>query len=137
MQNAADGTSVASEDRIDLHHVIVSDLMSLIESVRASMELIESAIAREAPLGNQETATNVVVLDDVTPGYAKAAAALNACNASLGAALQSLLDTEVTVPRNRPGADGRHQPAPSCNRSSLRRRTAARCAHALIIESAR
>lgn len=102
MQNVAGGTSTASEDRIDLHHVIVSDLMSLIESVRTGMELIESAIAREAPLGNQEIATNVVVLDDVTPGYAKAAAALNACNASLGAALQALLDTGSPFP----GTDG-------------------------------
>ena len=93
-----DGIPAASEDRIDLHHVIVSDLMSLIEGVRAGMELIESAIAREAPLGNQEIATDVVVLDDVTPGYAKAAAALNACNASLGAALQTLLDTGSPFP---------------------------------------
>ena len=103
MQNAAGGgTSAASENRIDLHHVIVSDLMSLIESVQAGMELIELAIAREAPLGDQEIAPNVVVLDDVTPGYAKVGAALNACNASLAAALQVLLDTRSPFP----GTDG-------------------------------
>jgi hypothetical protein len=112
MQNAAgSGTSAASEDRIVLHGVIISDLMSLIESVQAGMELIATAIAREASLGNQEIAIDVVVLDDVTPGYAKVGAALNACNANLGAALHALLDTSSP----QPGTD-----AARCNRRAFR-----------------
>jgi hypothetical protein len=47
VQNAAGGgTSAASEY---LHGAIVSDLMSLIAHVQASMELIEQAIPDEAP----------------------------------------------------------------------------------------
>jgi hypothetical protein len=40
-----------------------------------------------------------VVLDDITPRYAKATAALRACNASLGVALQFLPDTKTSGPR--------------------------------------
>jgi hypothetical protein len=64
------------------------------EQVQASMQLIEAAIVRESPSGNQEIATNVIVLDDVTPRYAKAKAVLTACNASLGEALVFLQDTK-------------------------------------------
>jgi hypothetical protein len=56
----------------DLHGAIISDLVQLIECVRTSMELIGAAVAREAHLGYQETASNAVVLDDVTPGYVRA-----------------------------------------------------------------
>jgi hypothetical protein len=94
MQNAADsGASVQSDDRSDSYHSIVSDIVSLIEHVQASMRLIASAIAGESSLENQEIAGNVVVLDDVTPRYAKAKAALKACNAELGVALHLLRDT--------------------------------------------
>jgi hypothetical protein len=97
MQNTAGGgTSVQSDDRNDSYRSIVSDLVSLIEHVQASMKLIESAIAGESPLGNQEVAANVVVLDDVTPRYVKASAALNTCNAGLGIALHFLLDTKTS-----------------------------------------
>jgi hypothetical protein len=70
--------------------------VSLIEHVQASMKLIESAIAGESPLGNQEFVANVVVLDDVTPRYVKASAALNTCNAGLAIALHFLLDTKTS-----------------------------------------
>jgi hypothetical protein len=97
MLNAASGgASVQSDDRNGGYRTIVSDLVSLIEHVQASMKLIESAIARESPLGNQEVAANVVVLDDVTPRYVKASAALNTCNAGLGIALHFLLDTKTS-----------------------------------------
>jgi len=96
MRNAASGgASARPDDRNDGYRSIVSDLTSLIEHVQASMKLIESAIARES-LGNQEVATNVVVLDDVTPRYVKASTALNACNAGLGVALHFLLDTKTS-----------------------------------------
>jgi hypothetical protein len=39
------------------------------------MKLIELALAREAPRGGEESAANVVILDDVMPRYG----ALSAC----------------------------------------------------------
>ena len=66
--------------------------MSLIEHIQASMKLVETAVASEALADNEEIDANVVVLDDVTPRYVRANAALAACNADLGAALQALLD---------------------------------------------
>jgi hypothetical protein len=94
MQNAAGHrASVQSDDRNDNYHAIISDLVSLIEHVQASMRLIEAAIAGESSLGYEEIAANIVVLDDVTPRYVKANAALHACNAGLGVALHILLDS--------------------------------------------
>jgi hypothetical protein len=98
------GTSAQSGDLNDSHHAIVSDIVSLIERVQTSMKRVESAIAREASLGDPEIAGNVFILDDVTPRYVKANAALDTCNAGLGVALHFLLD--VRTPKH--GAD---QPA--------------------------
>ena len=95
MQNLASGTSTSSEDRNGLHDTIISDLMCLIECIRTSTELIDAAVAAEAPLGFQEIAGNVVVLDDVTPAYVRARAALNSCKAHLEAALRFLGDTRT------------------------------------------
>ena len=95
MQNAAaDGALAPSESRNEAYRSIVSELVSLIAHVQASMKLLESAMARESAPGDQEIAANVVVLDDVTPRYAKASAALNSCNAGLGVALHVLQDTK-------------------------------------------
>lgn len=117
MQNAAaGGPAAASEDRSDLHRAIVSDLVCLIEHVRATTQLIEQACAGEAPLGYQETGTNIFVLDDVTPRYLRARAALNNCEAHLGTALRAVLDTRTP----QPGADGvgpRRQPVRSIGRA--------------------
>ena len=98
MQAAAGGeVSNPSSDRNDGHHSIVSDLVSLIGHVQAGIKLLEAAIAREAASCKEEAA-GVFVLDDVTPHYVKANAALNACNAALGVALHHLLDTRTTSP---------------------------------------
>jgi hypothetical protein len=94
MQKAMErGASFAISGRDDSFGPVVSDLISLIGHVQASIKLIEAAIAREASAGNQDNAVDIAVLDDVTPCYAKANAALIACNVSLSTALQSLLDT--------------------------------------------
>jgi hypothetical protein len=92
MRHAADHTAVQSDNRDDSYSSIISNLGSLVEQVRANMELIESAIAGEASLGIQEAAADIVVLDDVTPRYVKANAALSACNTGLGIALHMLRD---------------------------------------------
>jgi hypothetical protein len=100
MQNAAGaGTTVPSGERHDGDHAIVSDLVSLIERVEASVNMIEAAIARETCFGGQEATDNVVVLDDVTPRYLMANAALTRCHASLGAALCFLRDAGTIAGR--------------------------------------
>ena len=97
MRNAAAGdASTQSADRNDGHHSIVSDVLSLIEHVQASIALIEAALEREAALGNADIPANVVVLDDVTPRYMKTSAALSTCRAGLGVALHILLDARTT-----------------------------------------
>jgi hypothetical protein len=95
MQRTGGGGSVQSDFRGDDHPSIVSELVSLIAHVEASMTLLEAAIARELAPGDQDAAANVVVLDDVTPRYVKAKAALNSCNAGLGVALHVLLDART------------------------------------------
>lgn len=90
MQRALEQDALPAIDgRDDSFRSVVSDLVSLIGHVQASIELIETAIARES---RQDDGGDVVVLDDVTPSYAAANAALLACNVSLSTALQSLLD---------------------------------------------
>ena len=98
MQDAAGGGAIVlSEGRNESYHSIVSELVSLIEHVQASMKLLESAIASESAPDGQEAA-NVVILDDVTPRYARASSALVACNTSLDAALQFLRHAETSAP---------------------------------------
>ncbi|MBR0794194.1 hypothetical protein JQ615_02205 [Bradyrhizobium jicamae] len=92
---AAHSAAVGSDDGNDPYTIIVSDLVALIGHVRASLRLIEAAIAREALLAEQDAANNVVVLDDVTPRYVAASGALKACDAGLDTALGRLLDSEA------------------------------------------
>ncbi len=88
--HSATGSDVQSNGRNDSHGSVVSDLISLIEHMQASMKMLEVAIARELPLAGQEVGDNVIVLDDVTPCYVKANAALHACKAGLGVVLHFL-----------------------------------------------
>jgi hypothetical protein len=99
MQNAADsGASALPEHHDgDCFGSIVSELSALLDHVQGSIKAIETAIARDVSSESSEHVDNVVVLDDVTPRYAKASAALDACNVSLDAALQFLLDTKVSA----------------------------------------
>ena len=89
MQRATD--SVERFGAHDSFGAIVSDLISLVEHVQSSINLIERAIARETTVGDDEN-SNVIILDDVTPQYANASTALNSCSADLGHAVQFLLD---------------------------------------------
>jgi hypothetical protein len=72
---------------------IVADMMSLIIHVQASARLVEAEIQRDLGAADVNDASDVVILDDVTPCYAAASVTLSACNAGLDAALQSLLGT--------------------------------------------
>jgi hypothetical protein len=99
MQNTADGGIAAlPEHHVDNVGSIVSELAALLDHVQASMKAIETAIARDASSRSPEYADNVVVLDDVTPRYARASSALKACNTNLDAALQFLRHAETSAP---------------------------------------
>ena len=81
-----DGSRPPSNDRDETYRAVVADLVLLIERVQAGLKRIDQAVAAEAAAAGAETA-NVIVLDDVTPRYLKAGAALRACDAGLGMAL--------------------------------------------------
>jgi hypothetical protein len=101
MQDMA-GSYPQLDSRNDNYFSVVSDLMSLATHIQASMNMLETAIARELPAGDPDAYENIVVLDDVTPCYVKANAALHACKAGLEAALHCMLDIEMPEY----GADG-------------------------------
>lgn len=97
MQNAADdGIAFGPDGRNDSYRSVVLDLFSLIEHVQASLRVIEQAVVPDNLPDGEENAANVVVLDDVSPRYARAAAALKACDANLGIALHFLLDSPTS-----------------------------------------
>jgi hypothetical protein len=95
---SAGGYSVPTENENDNYRSVVADLKSLIRHVQASIALVETAIARESSEGNQDAAADIFVLDDVTPAYEKAHAALKASGADLDAALQFILDAKNWMP---------------------------------------
>jgi hypothetical protein len=71
-------------------HSVVANLATLIEHLDASRKLLEVAIVREAAHGGSDGRGEFVVLDDVTPCYLSANAALSACNAALAVTLHAL-----------------------------------------------
>lgn len=81
-------------NREDMYRAVVSDLASLIVHVRTSLKLIEEAAASEMA-AEEIAADNVIVLDDVTPGYARIDAILRECNAGLSVALHLLRGSVV------------------------------------------
>jgi hypothetical protein len=100
MQTAADS------DRPDIqnhdYRSVVLDLVTLAERIQASVRLLERATSCALPRGNPEAYDNIFVLDDVTPCYARASAALRACQMGLGEALHLMLSTRVSGPRAEP-----------------------------------
>lgn len=93
MQSAAGDIALGPDGQNDRYRSVVSDLVRLIEHVQASLRLIEQTTVQETSLGGQENADNVIVLDDISPRYVKATAALKACDTNLGVALHVLLDS--------------------------------------------
>jgi hypothetical protein len=87
MQSAAGNDTPEIQNHY--HRAIVVDLVTLAQRIQASIKLLERAIARELPRSSFE-AHDVFVLDDVTPCYARASAALLACQVGLGEALHSM-----------------------------------------------
>ena len=101
MLNYAGTPPLAALAETDSRQLIAAELRSLIARIEISMRLIDAAMTSEdletdddsailsADLGSSE----IVVLDDVTPRYARASAALNACRAELGHALEKLSES--------------------------------------------
>jgi hypothetical protein len=82
-------------------HSVVANLVTLIKHLNASRKVLEGAIGREIAHGGLDMHEEFVVLDDVTPCYLSANAALNACNAALAVTLRALLGTDPTKVESR------------------------------------
>ena len=96
MLNYAGIPPLAAMADADSRQLIAAELRSLIARMEISLRLIDAAMEPEddgsivsADLGS----TEIVVLDDVTPRFTAARAALNACRAELGQALQNLSES--------------------------------------------
>jgi hypothetical protein len=92
MLNYADTPPLAAMAETDSRQLIAAELRSLVARIDISMRLIDAAMEPDddsAILGS----TEIVVLDDVSPRYATVSAALNACRAELGQALQKLSES--------------------------------------------
>lgn len=92
MQNSAGIDPIVAAPNGDICQLIAADLRSLIAQVEVSMRLVDTAM-EQAHDGDVAGSTDVFVLDDITPRYATASAALSACKAGLDLALQRLSDS--------------------------------------------
>ncbi|MBR0822519.1 hypothetical protein [Bradyrhizobium liaoningense] len=89
MLNLADTPPQVATSDADSQRLIAADLRLLIAQIETSMRRIAAAMDQEHS-NDPEGSADVFILDDVTPRYASANAALNACRAGLGHALQCL-----------------------------------------------
>ena len=89
MLNYAGTPPLAAMADTDSRQLIAAELRSLIARIEISMRLIDAAMEPEDDTAIASS-TEIVVLDDITPRYATASAALNTCRAELGHALQYL-----------------------------------------------
>jgi hypothetical protein len=88
--------------------LIAAELRALIARIEISLRLIDAAMEPEddstivsADLIAELGSTEIVVLDDVTPRFARASAALNSCRAELVQALQILSESGMARGRRR------------------------------------
>ncbi|MCK1361162.1 hypothetical protein [Bradyrhizobium sp. 199] len=95
MLNFAGTLPLGAMPETDRHQLIAADLRALITRIESSMRLIDAAMMETGSLetGDPAGSADIFVLDDVTPRYATASAALNACRAGLGHALQCLSES--------------------------------------------
>jgi hypothetical protein len=75
---------------------VVANLVNLIEHLNASRRVLELAIIRERAQAGADMDANFIVLDDITPCYLSASAALRACDATLAVSLHALLGAYST-----------------------------------------
>jgi hypothetical protein len=81
---------------VESRELIAADLRMLISQIETSMRWTATAMDQEHS-SDPESSADVFVLDDVTPRYAMAIAALDACRADLGHAVNCLSETGSTV----------------------------------------
>ncbi|PIT05758.1 hypothetical protein TSA1_37270 [Bradyrhizobium nitroreducens] len=99
MLNLAGTPPLAAMAETDSRRLIAADLRALITRIESSMRLIDAAMMEADTLetgfacGDPAGSADIIVLDDVTPRYATASAALSACRAGLGHALQCLSES--------------------------------------------
>jgi len=98
MLNSAGTPLLVTTPEADSRQLIAADLRCLIAQIQSSMRLIDAAMI-DAGLerddgGDRAGSIDILVLDDVTPRYATASAALNVCRAGPGRALQYLSDSD-------------------------------------------
>lgn len=101
MLNYAGIPPLAAMAETDSRQLIAAELRSLIARIEISVRLIDAAMTSTDVKPDDDSAilsaisgsTEIVVLDDVTPRYATASAALNTCRAELGHALQKLSES--------------------------------------------
>ncbi|QQO34660.1 hypothetical protein JJC00_02845 [Bradyrhizobium diazoefficiens] len=101
MLNYAGTPPLAAMAETDSRQLIAAELRSLIARIEISVRLIDAAMTSKDMEPDDDSAilsaisgsTEIVVLDDVTPRYAMASAALNTCRAELGHALQKLSES--------------------------------------------
>ncbi|MBB4424316.1 hypothetical protein GGD66_002862 [Bradyrhizobium sp. CIR48] len=102
MLNFAGTPPLIAMPETDSRQLIAADLRALITRIESSMRLIDAAMMEAGLMemglahddnGDPAGSADIFVLDDVTPRYATASAALNACRAGLGHALQCLSET--------------------------------------------
>jgi len=92
MLNFADTPPLVAMPAVESRELIAADLRLLITQIETSMRRIAAAMDQEHT-GDPEGSSDVFILDDVTPRYASASAALNACRARLRQALQYLSES--------------------------------------------
>lgn len=92
MLDLADTPSLVATPEVESRELIAADLRLLIAQIETSMRRIAAAMDQEHG-SDPEGSADVFLLDDVTPRYATVNAALNACRAGLGHALQCLSES--------------------------------------------
>ena len=92
MLNLADTPPPVATPEVASRELIAADLRLLIAQIETSMRRIAAVMDQEHG-SDPDGSADIVVLDDVTPRYARASAALNVCRAGLGHALQCLSES--------------------------------------------
>ena len=97
MLNLAATPPLVAMPEVESHQLIAADLHTLISQIETSMRRIATAMDQEHG-SDPEGSADIFVLDDLTPRYATAIAALDACRgAGLGHALECLSEAGSTL----------------------------------------
>jgi len=96
MLNLAGTPPLVAMPDVESRELIAADLRVLISQIETSMRRIATAMDQEHG-SDPEGSADVFVLDDITPRYTTASAALDACRAGLGHALECLSEASSAV----------------------------------------